>query len=689
MAVPMPKKRTWSTRETDAESEETAAFEATVAAAQDTAAKSGAFLSTAKSDLTDHKRWLQAQSVAVERDRARHERWLQRQREHRLAAARKDRARRRRQLMRQRAVRAMQAATIASFLFLRSLILLAVARAVSGLKYLGSLIARAAAYLGHLIAAAAAMMAAGLKYLGWLIARGAAYLGHLIAAAAAMMAAGLKYLGWLITRGAAYVGRLIAAGVHWTAAKLHIFAYLVGRNVATGSSAAAAKAGVLSRSAGRSIGSGFSVASGKGSTFADAAGRSASRGLARFGDRASIVGAAGKRQLAAGYRWSSKRVAALAPALYVRVARLGRQAERYARRNAARTEGMFARAKVTAPPSPAQALAPVAVVYGPHRDGIEIDGRPANDSWVAPAVHVVESFPPAAHAAEPEVYGPFYEGFWVAGVSPNEPRRPGPQPVPALQSESAAPRAEMENALSSWARDAWYRTRSIAAQTEDWARSRSWSPTKEADLSQMMIIAGAVLLVCGGLLLGGGLFLRAGAGTTATEAREETATGITWMFQEADLPLPERAVFTLSGTPQSFRINGLSVGGVNQSDQPLTGVEAVLKPDAHRPDLKLTLQVDKPAVAAGEDGTPAQALEVAPKDTVPPNTPFRLVFAFPPGAMEGADGLAVEDFFESYGGLLLKIRYELDGKQRSLIQYLPPEMLKGQLDEVAAEAGGS
>ena len=631
MAVPMPKKRTWSTRETDAESKETAAFEATVAAAQDTAAKSGAFLSTAKSDLTDHKRWLQAQSVAVERDRARHERWLQRQREHRLALARKDRARRRRQLMRQRAVRAVQAAAFASLLFVRSLILLAVARTASGVQYLWSLVAR----------------------------------------------------------GAAYVGGFIAAGVHWTAAKLHVFAYLVGRNVATGSSSAAAKAGVLSRSAGRSIGSGFSAASAKGSALAGATGRSASRGFARLGDRASIFGVAGKRQLAAGYRWSSKRVAALAPALYVRVAKLGRQAERHARANAARTEGMFARAKVTAPASPAEALAPVAVIYGPHRDGVEIDGRPANDSWVAPAVPVAESVAPAAHATEPEVYGPFYEGFWVAGVSPNEPRWPEPQPMPALQSESAAPRAETENALSSWARDAWYRTQGMAAQVGDWARSRSWSPTKEVGLSQMMIIAGAVLLVCGGLLLGGGLFLRAGAGTTVAEAREETATGITWTFQEADLPLPERAVFTLSGTPQSFRINGLSVGGVNQSDQPLTGVEAVLKPDAHRPDLKLTLQVDKPAAASGEDGTAAQALDVAPKDTVPPNTPFRLVFAFPPEAMDGADGLTVQDFFESYGGLLLKIRYELDGKQRSLIQYLPPDMLKGQLDEVAAEAGGS
>ncbi|WP_141701662.1 hypothetical protein, partial [Methyloceanibacter marginalis] len=76
----MRKKRAWSTREDDAESKETAAFEATVAAAKDTAAKSGAFLSSANEDLTDHHRWLRAQSAAVERDRQRHERWLQRQR---------------------------------------------------------------------------------------------------------------------------------------------------------------------------------------------------------------------------------------------------------------------------------------------------------------------------------------------------------------------------------------------------------------------------------------------------------------------------------------------------------------------------------------------------------------------------------------------------------------------------------
>ncbi len=206
----------------------------------------------------------------------------------------------------------------------------------------------------------------------------------------------------------------------------------------------------------------------------------------------------------------------------------------------------------------------------------------------------------------------------------------------------------------------------------------------------MMIIAGAVLLVCGGLLLGGGLILRTGAGAgAAQQAAEEAVGGIDWTFDRLDLPLPERAVFTLSGTPESFRINGLSVSGVNQSDQPLTAIEAILKPDVQRPDLKLTLKVDRPVPPSGEGDAKAQAVDIVPPNTVPPHALFRLVFAFPPEAMDGQDGLTVEEFFESYGGLLLKLRYETSGTQKAVIQYLPPELLKAQLDEVTAQAGGS
>jgi len=669
MASPMRKKRAWSTREDDAESRETAALEASVAAAKDTAAKSGAFLSNAKEDLTDHQRWLKAQSAAVDRDRARHERWLQRQRDHRLAAGRRERTKRRRQLMRQRAVRAVQQAAWASLLFVRSAVLLAVAKTAAGIKFISAAMARAAFWIAAQISAAA-------SYVAGLIAAAARWFGR-------MLSMGAAWTGTKARSAARAGGQTLAAGSQFAAAKAQASARVGGSTLAAGSSLVASKAGV----AGRSLGSGLALDAAKGSAVAGATGNSTARAMAVVSAKAGVLGAASKRQLAAGYGWSKLRLAALAPALYVRVAKFGRQAERYARAGATRAKGMSDRAK-----APREATSTAAVeLYGPHGDGVQIDGRPANDPWTPPVAPERHEAQAEAQVADiPEVYGPFYEGFWVEGVSPNEPRVPAPA---IIVPREIAPRDRPENTLPLWARDAWSKTTSAwskgAASGRALART-AWARTRDADLSQMMIIAGAVLLVCGGLLLGGGLLLRTGAGAgTAQQAAEEAPGGIAWTFDDPDLPLPERAVFTLSGTPESFRINGLSVSGVNQSDQPLTSIEGVLKPDVQRPDLKLTLQVDKPAAPAGEGEPKAQALDIVPQNTVPPHAPFRLVFAFPPEAMDGADGLTVEEFFESYGGLLLKLRYVTDGAQKAVIQYLPPELLRAQLDEVAAQAGGS
>ena|SRR5680860_915442 len=697
MAVPMRKKRAWSTREDDAESQETAAFEASVAAAKDTAAKSDAFLSTANSDLTDHRRWLKAQSVAVERDRRRHERWLQRQRDHRLASARKERQGRRRQLMRQRAFRAIQQAGWAGMLFIRSWVLFVIGKIGAGFAYVGFLIARGAT-------STAQQIAAGVR---WTLSN----LGLLARRSGQGLAAGAAWSGATLGLAARQTGKGLSAGTAWSGAKMRASARVGGGALASSSSLVASKTGRLSRSAGRSLGSGLSAAASGSSALAGATGRSASRGLAVLGDKASALGAAGKRGLASGYGWTKRHSAAVGPAVYVGMARLGRQAEHYARTRSAGANANGAKIKtVSAPPVPASMPAAASVhvieVYGPHRESVELFGRPANDPWTpSPDAQ------PAFQAID--IYGPFYEGFWVEGVSPNEPvTEPEPQAV--------APRDETESALSLWAQGvaaraaasgaqvrlsaghagAWVgaqasRARSWAetlaetlAETQSWGRLQSWARTRDIDLSQMMIIAGAVLLVCGGLLVGGGLFLRAGAGTTTAQApEEESVSGIAWTFNEPDRPLLERAVFTLSGTPESFRINGLSVSGVNQSDQPLTGIEAVLKPDVQRPDLKLSLQVDK--AAAAPDQAEGHALAIVAEGIVPPHAPFRLVFPFPPEAMDNADGITVEEFFDSYGGLLLKLRYEVDGAQKSLIQYLGPDLLKAQLDEVSAEAGGS
>jgi hypothetical protein len=305
---------------------------------------------------------------------------------------------------------------------------------------------------------------------------------------------------------------------------------------------------------------------------------------------------------------------------------------------------------------------------------------------------------PAAPGPEPEVevYGPFYEGFWVDGVSPNEPRIPMLAPPP-VEPAADAPRVQRENALSSWARSSSARAGAWAQQARSWlaqqqsraAQMELWTRTKDANLSQMMIIAGTVLLVCGALLIGGGLILRAGTGPAVASLTEGEAgpAGIAWTFEQPDRPLPERAVFTLSGTPQSFRINGLSLGGVNLSDQSLEALSGVIKPDVRRPDLKLTLKIGKPAGAVKGEGE-EHSLDIVPENTVPPHAPFRLVFEFPPEAMNGEDGITLEDFFDSYGGLVLKLRFRVDGTEKSLIQYLPPELLRSQLDEVSAGADG-
>ena len=82
-------------------------------------------------------------------------------------------------------------------------------------------------------------------------------------------------------------------------------------------------------------------------------------------------------------------------------------------------------------------------------------------------------------------------------------------------------------------------------------------------------------------------------------------------------------------------------------------------------------------------------MAVTPDGAIPPHAFFKLVFPFPPEAHGEEPGIALDDFIGSYGGLLLKLRYHVDGTRKSLIQYLTPEMLKAQLVEIQREADGS
>ncbi|MGH6867222.1 MAG: hypothetical protein ACREDO_13915, partial [Methyloceanibacter sp.] len=319
MAVPVREKRAWSARDKDAESKESAAFEASVAVAKDTVARSGAVLSSAKEDLTGHRRWLHAQSAAIEADRVRHDRWLQRQQEQRLALTKRERTKRRRQLMRQRAARAVQDAVSACLLFIRSLVLLLLAKTAAGLRYTARSIAR----------------------------------GFVLA------------ISWLKAT-AVRLGEFMAAGLRWTAAKLHVLLGWAGEQLSAGLAWVSAKAGAGARSAGRSLGAGFNVASVRASSFADTAAQAVSA-------RTSVYGQAAGQKLATGVAWSKAQT--LAPKLYLKAAELGSQAQRYARAAAEKALGSAARSRVAA--APAEAVE----VYGPHRKWILTDGVPANEPF--------------------------------------------------------------------------------------------------------------------------------------------------------------------------------------------------------------------------------------------------------------------------------------------------------------------
>jgi hypothetical protein len=263
-----------------------------------------------------------------------------------------------------------------------------------------------------------------------------------------------------------------------------------------------------------------------------------------------------------------------------------------------------------------------------------------------------------AHELAPALTGRIAQ----AGAAAGNYARGGASRAQALLARAKAPRVDAENAVSSSRRVGRF------------------------DLSQMLIIAGALLLVCGGLMLGGGFMLRAKTPGSSTVAAATAAEPIAWLFEHPSLPIEERAVFVVDTTPDGLRIKGFAIGGVNMSEDTLGSLGGVIKPDGHDQDLKLELSVEQPeqdSDAAHSPEAPAQPAVVLPDGAIPSQAPFKLVFLFPDG------GMAPQEVVSASGGLLLKVHYEMDGKQRSLIKYLPTSLLEEQLAEIQAAAKGS
>ena len=149
MVSPMREKRVWPPARKEADAAESVAqFEATVAVAKQTVAKSGEVLSSAKEDLSEHQRWLQLQTAAVEKDRIRHERWLQRQRERKEAAERREEARLRRRAFFHRIWAGIKGAVLAVVYAITGAIGFAVRKIIGAIAFVLRSIGRGFAFVG-------------------------------------------------------------------------------------------------------------------------------------------------------------------------------------------------------------------------------------------------------------------------------------------------------------------------------------------------------------------------------------------------------------------------------------------------------------------------------------------------------------------------------------------------------------
>lgn len=638
MASPTREKRAWPPREKDAESAESAAFEATVAVVKETVVRSGEVLVSAKEDLSDHKRWLELQRAAGQADRLRHERWVERQREKQEAIDKRERAKRRRQLIRQRAFQAVENAIFASVDFVLSLFWLSVGKIAALFTSIGNAILSAFAWLGARLRNFAASVT------------------RLANKAAAAIAGRTRSL-------AGATGSAFSAAGSSLAAKSGALARSTSSAVAAAGGSLGARSAELARSAGKTLSAAGSSAAAKSAELAPETG-------------GRVSAAANSPTLDAASAEAGGDHLAVATSDHVAVATSGDVAGEAA-------SGLAAGAEIARPGGEALSsrltpvLARVVGLARPMQEALSplIASISAKAGPLARSIGEQMSAGVSAVAAKMHVLAPSLHGAAArAGQLAGGFAREGSARAGRLLATIKPHPAPSENELSSPA-DAI----SLPAQSAPARIGRF-------ELGQMLIISGVVLLVCGGLLVGSGLMLRA-AGTTA-EKPLSPQQAVVWFYEEAELPIVERSVFSADLTPHGVRLTGLAIKAENNSDDALTGLEGVAKPDAKPLELKLEVTVES-ATQGGNGAHEAEAASAPASGVIAPHAFFNLVFLFPPEAHGEAAGIALDDFLAAYGGLMLKLRYDVGGTQKSLIQYLSPAMLKAQLAEIQHEADGS
>ncbi|HBH41293.1 MAG TPA: hypothetical protein DDW26_05210 [Rhizobiales bacterium] len=476
--------------------------------------------------------------------------------------------------------------------------------------------------------------------------------------AVSAVAAFVASLFWLvvgrIVAAFSYVGGLIASGAAWVGAQLRYGALLVAVAVQRALLWTGQKARTAALAIGALLSAGFFVVAAKTSELAGAAGRLLSAASSSLGAKTTALAGASGRALSAGLSQVSAKIHTLTPQIgrFLAIcfsgiaARVG---------DLSRSTGRLLAIGFAALAVKADAFArSTGRLLAPHF------------AWICAK----------AYALAPSLA----ERVAKAGLITAHFARKGAGRVQTLLATATAARFRTPRAETQLTEV------SLAEAPLAEGKNEVSSPTRIGGfaLSQMLIIAGALFLVCGGLMLGGGLILRAG-----TPAPVATSDGIVWFFEQKGLPIAERSVFTFAGTSEGVRVTGFSISGENQSDQPMTSVAGLIKPDGDRPELTLAVSVDMPGGEASVVHPPeVHVAEPLAGGVIPPHARFKLAFPFPVEAANGEHGVTAEEVLATFGGLMLTVHYDYEGKQKAFMLYLSPSMLKDQLAEIQAEPNG-
>jgi hypothetical protein len=476
--------------------------------------------------------------------------------------------------------------------------------------------------------------------------------------AVSAVAAFVASLFWLvvgrIVAAFSYVGGLIASGAAWVGAQLRYGALLVAVAVQRALLWTGQKARTAALAIGALLSAGFFVVAAKTSQLAGAAGRLLSAASSSLGAKTTALAGASGRALSAGLSQVSAKIHTLTPQIgrFLAICFSGIAARV---RDLSRSTGRLLAIGFAALAVKADAFArSTGRLLAPHF------------AWICAK----------AYALAPSLA----ERVAKAGLITAHFARKGAGRVQTLLATATAARFRTPRAETQLTEV------SLAEAPLAEGKNEVSSPTRIGGfaLSQMLIIAGALFLVCGGLMLGGGLILRAG-----TPAPVATSDGIVWFFEQKGLPIAERSVFAFAGTSEGVRVTGFSISGENQSDQPMTSVAGLIKPDGDRPELTLAVSVDMPGGEVGVVHPPeVHVAEPLAGGVIPPHARFKLAFPFPVEAANGEHGVTAEEVLATFGGLMLTVHYDYEGKQKAFMLYLSPSMLKDQLAEIQAEPNG-